>query len=427
MYHIAIALYSLAVRLAAPFNKKAKKMLAGQRETFSVLKKQLNPNAPYIWFHAASLGEFEQGRPLIEKIRQEKPEYKILLTFFSPSGYEVRKNYPGADIVCYLPFDHYWNARKFLRIVKPAIAIFIKYEFWMNYLNQLKHLHIPTYIISAIFRPKQIFFRWYARPYREVLNNFDWFFVQDQQSLDLLGRFNHHNVSITGDTRFDRVFEIAEQRKELPVVEKFLNYMEHGKDTIFVAGSTWENDEAILIPYFNLHPGIKLIIAPHEISEQRIEMLQNSLTRPSIRYSQANENAVIEADCLIIDCFGLLSSIYRYGDLAYVGGGFGKGIHNVLEAAVYGIPVLFGPQYHKFKEAKELIACRGAFALTNGEDFSSRMNDFLSYSDLLRETGKNAKEYVTHNLGATQKIYEKLKLFTYTNPHTLNNSGQSSD
>ena len=408
MYSLAIALYSLAVRLAAPFNKKAKKMLAGQKETFSILEKQLNPGASYIWFHAASLGEFEQGRPLIEKIRKEKPAYKILLTFFSPSGYEVQKDYPGADVVCYLPFDLPWNARKFLRLVKPAMVIFIKYEFWMNYLNQLKRLHIPTYIISAIFRPKQIFFRWYARRYRNVLNNFDWFFVQDQQSLELLKKINHNNVSITGDTRFDRVYEIFNQRKELPIVEKFLNQNEKEKGLVFIAGSTWENDEAILIPYFNQHPEIKLIIAPHEINEQRIEALKSRFTCPAVRYSQADENTIRNACCLIIDCYGLLSSVYRYGDLAYVGGGFGKGIHNVLEAAVYGIPVLFGTNYRKFKEAKELIACHGALPVTSEEEFSSRMNDFLSYTELIHETGKNAKEYVCSNLGATQKIYEKV-------------------
>ena len=408
MYSIAIILYSFAVRLVSPFNKKAKKMLAGQRETFAILKKQLEQDASYIWFHAASLGEFEQGRPLIEKIRQEKPEYKILLTFFSPSGYEVRKNYAGADIVCYLPFDHYWNARKFLRIVKPAMVIFIKYEFWMNYLNQLKKLKIPTYIISAIFRPKQIFFRWYAYRYRRVLNNFNWFFVQDRQSLELLKRFNYENVSITGDTRFDRVNEIAEQRKELPIVEKFLNQTGNEKNPVFVAGSTWLNDEAVILPYFNQHPEIKLIIAPHEINEQRIEALKSNLARPAVRYSQANENTVGNAGCLIIDCIGLLSSIYRYGDLAYIGGGFGKGIHNVLEAAVYGIPVMFGTNYHKFKEAKELIACHGAIAVANEEEFSFRMNDFLAYNDLLLESGKSAKDYVTGNLGATGKIYEKL-------------------
>jgi len=406
MYYIAIALYALAVRLVAPFNKKAKKMLAGQKKTFSILKKQLDPDAPYVWFHAASLGEFEQGRPLMEKIRKEKPAYKILLTFFSPSGYEVRKDYPGADIVCYLPFDHYWNAQKFLLLVKPAMAVFIKYEFWMSYLNRLKRMQIPTFIISAVFRPTQIFFRWYAYRYRKVLNNYNWFFVQDQNSFELLKRFNHHNVSITGDTRFDRVYEIFEQRKELPLIEKFLNQTDNGRDNAFVAGSTWMKDEAILIPFFNSHPEIKLIIAPHEINEQRIESLKSRLTRSVVRYSQVDENTVSNAGCLIMDCFGLLSSVYRYGDWAYIGGGFGKGIHNILEAAVYGIPVLFGPRFKKFKEAKELIACRGAFTVTSQEDFSFRMNDFLSYSDLTREAGKSAKEYVIRNLGATQKIYE---------------------
>jgi 3-deoxy-D-manno-octulosonic-acid transferase len=410
MYSFAIALYTFAVRLVAPFNKKAKKMLAGQKETFSILKKQLDPDASYIWFHAASLGEFEQGRPLIEKIRQEKPAYKILLTFFSPSGYEVRKDYPGADIICYLPFDHYWNAKKFIRLVNPALVIFIKYEFWMNYLNQLKRSHIPTYIISAVFRPTQIFFRWYAYRYRKVLNNYDWFFVQDQQSLELLKRFNHTNASITGDTRFDRVYEIFERRKALPLVEKFLNQTKNGSGPVFVAGSTWMKDEEIFIPYFNQHPEVKLIIAPHEICEQRIEALKSRLNCTVVRYSQANEDTVCDAGCLIMDCFGLLSSVYRYGDFAYIGGGFGKGIHNILEAAVYGIPVLFGPKYHKFKEAEELIACHGATTISSEADFSTQMNDFLSNPDLIRENGKSAKEYVLGNLGATQKNYEKLKL-----------------
>ena len=408
MYYLAIFLYSLAVRLVAPFNNKAKKMLAGQRKTFSILKEQLDPNVSYIWFHAASLGEFEQGRPLMEKIRQEKPEYKILLTFFSPSGYEVRKNYSGADIICYLPFDHYWYARKFLLLVKPAMAIFIKYEFWLNYISQLKRFNIPTYIISAIFRPKQIFFRWYACRYRTVLNNYNWFFVQDQQSLELLNKIKYTNVSITGDTRFDRVFEIFEQRKELPVVESFINSLENQKNYTLVAGSTWIKDEDILIPYINQHPEIKLIIAPHEINEQRIETLISRFTCRVVRYSQANNSEINGAGCLIIDSIGLLSSIYRYGDFAYVGGGFGKGIHNILEAAVYGIPVIFGPNYYKFKEAGELIACRGAKSVNSKDDFASHLNDFLAYANLIDESGKSAKEYVIRNLGATHKIYDHL-------------------
>ena len=243
----------------------------------------------------------------------------------------------------------------------------------------------------------------------------------------MLKRFNHQNVSIAGDTRFDRVYEIFEQRKELPLIEKFLNRTESGKDLALVAGSTWTKDEDILIPYLNQHPEIKLIIAPHEINEQRIEALKSRFTRPVVRYSQANESTVSDAGCLIIDCIGLLSSVYRYGDLAYIGGGFGKGIHNILEAAVYGIPVMFGPKYHKFKEAKELIACRGAVPVTSEDEFSSRMNDFISYSNIIHETGKNAKEYVTGNLGATHKIYEKIFTPPYTNPNTLNNFAQSSD
>ena len=408
MYYIAIALYALLVRLVSPFNKKAKKLLAGQKQTFSILKKKLEPNASYIWFHAASLGEFEQGRPLMERMRKEKPQHKILLTFFSPSGYENCKDYKYADIICHLPFDHYWNARKFLRLVKPEMVIFIKYEFWLIYLNNLKRLKIPTYIVSAIFRPKQIFFRWYAYRYRKVLNNFNWFFVQDQQSLELLKKFGYQNASVAGDTRFDRVYEIFEQRKELPLVEKFVNQNENTKSLTLVAGSSWMKDEDLIIPYFNQHPEIKLIIAPHEISEQRIDALINKLKRPFVKYSQANENSIRDADCLIIDSIGLLSSVYRYADLAYIGGGFGKGIHNILEAAVYGIPVLFGPKHQKFKEARELIACNGAFEATCENDFVSLMNNYICYPDLIKENGKSAKEYVISNLGATEKIYEKL-------------------
>ncbi|MDR2622911.1 MAG: 3-deoxy-D-manno-octulosonic acid transferase [Dysgonamonadaceae bacterium] len=407
MYDVAIAFYAFIVRLASLFNKKAKKMLAGQKETFSVLAENIDPQARYIWFHAASLGEFEQGRPLIEKIKEEKPEYKILLTFFSPSGYEVRKDYASADVVCYLPFDFRANALKFLDLAKPEIAVFIKYEFWMNYLNYLKKRNIPTYIISAIFRPTQIFFRWYGYRYRDVLNDFNWFFVQDENSLKLLERFNHHNITISGDTRFDRVYQIAERGKKLQLIGKFVQKTEE-KQLILIAGSTWDKDEEILIPFFNQHPGIKLIIAPHETKESRIAELKNRLKRPYCLYSQTDEKSIEKADCLIIDCIGLLSSIYGYGEIAYVGGGFGAGIHNILEAAVYGIPVLFGPNYGKFKEAGELIACKGAFPLSNEEDFSARIGDLSVYPELIQTAGEKAKNYVVNNLGATQKIFNKI-------------------
>jgi len=407
MYDIVIAFYAFVVRIASLFNNKAKKMLAGQGKTFSVLEKSIDPQARYIWFHAASLGEFEQGRPLIEKIKEENLEYKILLTFFSPSGYEINKNYSGADIVCYLPFDFRTNAHKFLDLAKPEIAVFIKYEFWMNYLNQLKNRNIPTYIISAIFRPTQIFFRWYGYRYRDVLNDFSWFFVQDENSLKLLKRFNLHNITISGDTRFDRVYQISKQGKELPFVEKFSNQKEE-KQFVLIAGSTWDKDEEILIPYFNQHPEIKLIIAPHETEKSRILELQNRLKRPSMLYSRANEKEMEKAGCLIIDCIGLLSSIYRYGAIAYIGGGFGAGIHNILEAAVYGIPVVFGPNYDKFKEAKELITIGGAFSISDEADFSTQMDNWLIAPENIQSAGEQAKNYVFDNLGATQKIYEKI-------------------
>ncbi|MDR1631331.1 MAG: 3-deoxy-D-manno-octulosonic acid transferase [Dysgonamonadaceae bacterium] len=414
MYDIAIALYAFIVRLASPFNKKAQKMLAGQKKTFSVLAENIDPQARYIWFHAASLGEFEQGRPLIEKIREEKPEYKILLTFFSPSGYEVRKDYAGADVICYLPFDYRLNAQKFLDLAKPEIAIFIKYEFWTNYLNHLKKRNVPTYIISAIFRPNQIFFRWYGYKYRNVLNNFNWFFVQDENSLKLLKRFNHNNITISGDTRFDRVYKIFKQEKHLPLIEKFANKTEE-KQLILIAGSTWDKDEEILIPFFNQHPEIKLIIAPHEINESHITQLKNRIKRSCTLYSESDEKEIEKTDCLIIDCIGLLSSAYRYGEIAYIGGGFGVGIHNVLEAAVYGIPILFGPNYGKFREAKELIASEGAFSVSSENDFPAQMNNLLIYPELIRKAGKEANNYVINNLGATQKIYDGI--FS-TNPLT---------
>jgi 3-deoxy-D-manno-octulosonic-acid transferase len=405
MYNTAIALYVFIVRLVSPFNRKAKKMLAGQKKTFSVLEQAIDRQSSYIWFHAASLGEFEQGRPLIEKIKREKPEYKILLTFFSPSGYEVRKNYPGADIVCYLPFDFRRNVKKFLDLARPSIAIFIKYEFWMNYLCCLKKRNIPTYIISAIFRSNQIFFRRYGRGYREVLKNFNWFFVQDNNSTELLKKLNiRNNVTVSGDTRFDRVVEIARQQKDFPLIDRFI------KDEKFtlVAGSSWEQDESIIIPYFNETPDMKLILAPHLIDKAHLQKIFSMLKRPYILYSQADKKEIQDADCLIIDCFGLLSSIYRYGKIAYVGGGFGAGIHNILEAAVYNIPVLFGPNHYKFREAGELITCGGGYAVSGREEFICRMNEFIAYASLLQTAGKSAGDYVIRNLGATHKIYEKI-------------------
>ncbi len=411
MYSLIIGFYAMIVRIISPYHKKAGLMVKGQKQTFDILRKQIDPKARYIWFHAASLGEFEQGRPLIERIREQHPEYKILLTFFSPSGYEVRKNYSGADVICYLPFDFCRNAKKFLKLANPEMAIFIKYEFWQNYLNQLHKRNIPTYIVSAIFRPSQIFFKWYGAGYRSVLKDFNWLFVQDQESKELLNKFNITNVSISGDTRFDRVAEVFEQRKSFDLIEKFLNTNNQNpgrKDQALIVGSSWPKDEDLFIPYFNYHPAIKLIIAPHEIDEEHLQYIASKLDRPYAFYSKVKEEEVGDIDCLIIDSFGMLSSVYRYGEIAYIGGGFGTGIHNVLEAAVYGIPVIFGPNYQKFKEANDLIDCHGAFCVQNPAGFDQKMNELLSYSEVLKNAGKQAGEYVQNNIGATKIILDKV-------------------
>jgi 3-deoxy-D-manno-octulosonic-acid transferase len=410
MYSFAIALYAFIVRLVSPFHKKAKLLIDGQKKTFDILKQSIDPQAEYIWFHAASLGEFEQGRPLMERIKNEKPEYKILLTFFSPSGYEIRKNYPGADVICYLPFDLKRNVRKFLDLTNPVMTIFIKYEFWMNYLNLLKSRNIPTYIISALFRPTQIFFRPYGKNYRKILKDYKYFFVQDENSKQLLAKYGIRNVDVTGDTRFDRVREIYEQRKDLPLIAQFIYSTDEAvpKNRILVTGSTWPKDEEIIISYFNQQPELKLIIAPHETHEGHIQEIISQLKRPYLLYSQATEENVHGTDCLIMDCMGLLSSTYRYGDMAYIGGGFGVGIHNTLEAAVYGIPVLFGPNYQRFKEAKDLIAAGGGFSITNADGFNSRINELLAYSHLLQEAGEKAGEFVCRHTGATDLIFSKL-------------------
>lgn len=385
-------------------------MRLGQWKTNAILRKKIDRNASYIWFHAASLGEFEQGRPLMEKIKAEHPEYKILLTFFSPSGYEVRKNYNGADVICYLPFDTPYRVKKFLNLARPSMAVFIKYEFWGNYLKELKSRGIPVYIISAIFRPDQLFFQWYGRSYRKMLHAFTHLFVQDERSRKLLEDFGIGNVSVTGDTRFDRVLDIHKQAREIGIVEKFVSGATGKRPVTVVAGSSWPEDEEILIPYFHAHPEMKLIIAPHEIHREHLVSIETMLKRPSVRLSEAHEEDLSTKDCLIIDSFGLLSSIYRYGQIAYIGGGFGAGIHNTLEAAVYGIPVLFGPKYHKFKEAKDLIAVGGGFSVADATAFGARMDRLLVDEKELRTAGRAAGDFVFEHAGATEKILKKLNL-----------------
>ncbi|MGL5771435.1 MAG: 3-deoxy-D-manno-octulosonic acid transferase [Bacteroidales bacterium] len=401
IYNLAIQLLSFVVKIMACFKDKEKKLAEGQKNVFSYLSNNRNVNDQYIWFHASSLGEFEQGRPMIEKIKREQPKKKILLTFFSPSGYEVRKNYALADMICYLPFDKPANVKRFLDIVNPEKAIFIKYEFWYNYLAELNHRAIPTYIISAIFRPKQLFFKPWGGWYRKMLTFFDQLFVQDNTSKDLLAQIGITNVMVCGDTRFDRVIDIMKEAKELPLIDQFAN-----DQFILVAGSSWPKDEEIFIEYFNESPNLKLIIAPHEIHEGHLESIENRIKRPFVRYSQIKDQDLQSVDCIIVDCFGLLSSIYRYGKIAYIGGGFGVGIHNVLEAAVYGIPVIWGPNYAKFREAKSLIKSGGGFSINDASEFNILLNKFRDNPSFLNSSSNSSLNYVAENAGATEKIYQ---------------------
>ena len=381
MYNFFIILFVKLVRFASLFHTKARLMCQGQRQTAELLRRANLSGQRCIWFHAASLGEFEQGRPLIEKIKAQDPQCKILLTFFSPSGYEVRKNYPLADVVCYLPFD------------------------------ELKRREIPTYIISAIFRPEQPFFRWYGAPFRALLHCYTHLYIQDDASKQLLEKAGiQGNVTVTGDTRYDRVWEIRRAAKEIPEVENLLQAADGERVRTLVAGSSWPQDEEILIPYFNARPELKLIIAPHEIHEEHLRSIEAMLKRPALRLSAARGKDLRDYSCLIIDCFGLLSSVYRYGEIAYIGGGFGVGIHNTLEAAVYDIPVIFGPEYRKFREACDLVECGGGFAVHSQSEFTAKMDELLSMPDHLRAAGKASGALVRQNIGATEKILEGLPL-----------------
>ena len=411
MYNLIIYLYLLGVAIYSRFNEKVRKMWRGERDAFRVLREKVDPNARYVWFHAASLGEFEQGRPLMEQIKREHPEYKILLTFFSPSGYEVRKNYEGADIICYLPLDTITNARRFLRTIRPEMAFFIKYEFWYNYLHILKHRHVPVYSVSSIFREGQVFFRWYGYQYGRVLKCFTHFYVQNEESQRLLAGIGLTNTTVVGDTRFDRVLQIKEQAKVLPVVENFVK----GTSKVFIAGSSWQPDEEIFIKYFNEHRDWKLIIAPHVIGEDHLQQIEKQLDNIGFshyRFTQLKEKTIeapsgaVGGACsaLIINCFGLLSSIYRYADVTYVGGGFGVGIHNTLEAGVWDVPVFFGPNNQKFQEAQGLKACGGGLEITCYEDFERLMNQFEGNPESIKAAGQQAGQYVQQLAGATKKI-----------------------
>lgn len=405
LYQLAIHALQAGIRLAACFNPKVAKMYWGQQDCFGHLQAKIDPTADYLWFHAASLGEFEQGRPLIEAIRSRYPQYRILQTFFSPSGYEVRKDYKGADIVCYLPLDTRKNVRRFLDLAKPKMAFFIKYEFWKNYLDELNKRGIPVYSVSSIFRPRQIFFRWYGFSYRKVLADFTHLFVQNDESVRLLKNIGVQQTTVVGDTRFDRVIDIHKEAKDLPLLEQF-----KGNARCFIAGSSWGPDEAIFIRYFEQHPEMKLVIAPHVVDETHLRDILHKTTRKVVKYSEASPESVKEADCLLIDCYGLLSSIYRYADIAYVGGGFGVGIHNVLEAAVYRVPVFFGPNNKRFREAQGLLACGGGVEVTSYADFELQMNRLNREPAHLEQAGQAAGNYVMQHAGAMEKILSHIKL-----------------
>ncbi|MDR3093315.1 MAG: 3-deoxy-D-manno-octulosonic acid transferase [Bacteroidales bacterium] len=402
-----IYLYAAAVRIAALVgNEKARQLLKGQKEVWLQLATKLQPNEQRIWIHCASVGEFEQGRPLIEELREKYPQYKITVTFFSPSGYELRKNYPDADYIFYLPFDTKKNACRFVALLQPVRIFFIKYEFWRNYLREIKRLNIPFYLVSANFRQNQAFFQWYGGWYCRLLKTFTWFFVQNERSQTLLAKIGFLNATVTGDTRFDRVCKIVAQAKTLPLVEQFVQ-----DSRCIVAGSTWAPDINILLRYIGegKHP-LKWIIAPHELHEEQINhMIEtvNSIGKgQAIRYSQLKGVQPCKYQVLVIDNIGMLSSLYRYGQIAYIGGGFGKGIHNTLEAAAYHIPVFFGTAYKKFQEAIDLVNLGGAFPVNNFEEFARHLDELLDHPEKLSQAGQTAGDFVLSGKGATAQVLQ---------------------
>lgn len=399
-------IYFLLIRIAALLgHRKARKLVRGQKETKSVMSSQPSVFNHPVWVHAASVGEFEQARPLIERLRREHPEQQVIVTFFSPSGYEMRKNYDQADKVLYLPFATRRNARRFIEAVQPRMAIFVKYEFWPAYLRELKRRGIPTYSISAIFRPGQLFFLPWGKRHLSLLKCFAHIFVQDKASEELLIRHGIKDCSVAGDTRFDRMQEVMARRKQVPIVEQFVE----GCDRVIVAGSTWPKDEELLAQF----QANKLILVPHEIDEKHLHYIFNLFAGRMVRYSVvekmplavSRQNILRQAQVLVIDTMGLLSSLYPYGQVAYIGGGFGVGIHNTVEAAVYGMPVIFGPNYHHFREAKGLIEAGAARSIANYNELEEALTTAL---DQHRTIGAKASAYVEAETGATEKIYSKI-------------------
>lgn len=401
IYNLGITLYGVAIALASLFSNKARLRYAGGRAAVDEMRRRRTPGERYIWFHAASLGEFEQGRALMERLRASHPEYKIALTFFSPSGYEVRKGYAGADVVTYLPLDRPRNVRAFLDALRPEMAVFVKYEYWGNFLFSLKERRVRTYVVSAIFRPDQVFFRPYGGLFVRMLGCFTKIYVQDERSRQLLSGVGIESVEVTGDTRFDRVADIVRRAEELPVAAAFAG---EGRPVV-VAGSTWPQDEELLARFISVNKDhLRMIIVPHEVSPSRISELCSRLRCSFALYTQTTPEEAGKADCLVVDTVGILSSLYRYGRVAYVGGGFGAGIHNTLEAAVWGIPVVWGPNYHKFKEAEGLAACGGGCAVASYRQMEDALNRLLTDS----AAGASAGEYVRSKTGATDKILAEL-------------------
>ncbi|MEI7522700.1 MAG: glycosyltransferase N-terminal domain-containing protein [Mariniphaga sp.] len=404
LYNLGIFGYYLLVRIVSLRNGKARKWLEGRKDIFIRLRETIQPGEPILWFHASSLGEFEQGRPVIEAIRARWPEYKILLTFFSPSGYELRKSYPYADYIFYLPLDTKKNATRFIEIVRPTKVFFIKYEFWYHFLTQLKEEGIPTYIFSALFRPSQIFFKPWGKWYLKAIRTYEHIFVQNQESFDILHRYGFKNVSLSGDTRLDRVGQIADASPKLEKLEIF-----GGGQKIIIAGSTWKEDEDLFIPYVNKSPsGLKFVIAPHEVTPQSLERITNALEKPYTFYSTSSTQDLLDSDVLIVDGYGYLNSIYRYGILAYIGGGFTSGIHSILEPAVFGLPVIFGPDYHKFQEAYDMLSLGAACAISDSGELEDQIESLRMNPEMLNIASNLARGYVDKNRGASREIVNYL-------------------
>ncbi len=411
LYNLAVYIYTSGISLSAFLgNKKAQHWVQGRKNWKVELKRKLNGAPPKrIWFHCASLGEFEQGRPLIEKLKQNDPSAFIILTFFSPSGYEIRKNYNQADYVCYLPVDNHSNAKYFLEIVSPAYAVFIKYEFWFHYFNEAKNRRVPLFIASAIFRPSQIFFKWYGSFFMSILKKVNFFFLQDEKSGTLLSDHGITNYMLTGDTRFDRVYEITLERKKIEVLHSYF----HNK-AVLLAGSTWPEDETIILQSLDGldKKNINLIIAPHEVNEKRIQTLLILLSKyygpgEITRFSQAIKNS--DAKVIVMDNIGLLSTAYQYATFAWIGGGFGKGIHNILEAAAFGKPTIFGPHYEKFQEAVELVRLGGSFSVKNSEEAKYIIEILLTDKNKLKTSSEKSSDYVKKHIGATNKIISHIE------------------